>query len=312
MCGPQASSSNLKVCEDCGRRFNPASFEKHRAVCRSVFGKSNRTPFESSSQRLRALPQPAQPNSRRQRGVSSPPGEGNSPRAPRRNSKTGTMNAVVAPDDLSLAPPASPPPPPAPPPPPVPPATNLGQSSNASGANGGGTRSGQSVPRKLTSPMRPLETCPHCERSFRAAALEKHVKVCQKAFEMRRRNTVTECRRRMKGSAPDTQAGGGSVPNPPNHGERYNCRVSFDRDTEKQKCRSYIPFCLLRLRTILIKSILAKRRFVASPLGSCAEGPGVAHSVGVAHVSSHVGFEYVVLRVFMRAFLFSLTLGGCR
>ena len=54
--------------QDCGRRFNPASLEKHRAaallkrvfkssgaeVCRSVFGKTRST-FESQNQRLRGV-----------------------------------------------------------------------------------------------------------------------------------------------------------------------------------------------------------------------------------------------------------------
>lgn len=61
----------LKVCEECGRRFNPSSLEKHRAVCRSVFGRT-RVPFESSTQRLRSLPQTFPPP-RRARGDTSPP-----------------------------------------------------------------------------------------------------------------------------------------------------------------------------------------------------------------------------------------------
>lgn len=51
---PSMSELNLMACEDCGRRFNPSSLERHRAVCRSVFGGMRmRSTFESQNQRLR-------------------------------------------------------------------------------------------------------------------------------------------------------------------------------------------------------------------------------------------------------------------
>lgn len=193
---PSASQAGLKICEDCGRRFNPSSFEKHRLVCRSVFGKSSRSPFESQSQRLRALPVSTTPP--RPRPVSPPRG------SPDRPDPSDSRSATMLAARRAARQQQSPQPQQTQPMQPVhqqqrtagsaSPLPSRGQGAGdvpTSGAEeaaplcapGGGLSAPNAAGRhRLTSPSRALEQCPHCKRSFRPGALDKHVKICQSVF----------------------------------------------------------------------------------------------------------------------------------
>lgn len=144
-----AAEMQLIPCEDCGRRFNPASLEKHRAVCRSVFGKTRST-FESQNQRLRGVKETASEN------------EASTP-APRRRhqavleAKVETQPVAHA---FAFAPTLS-----------APRAVEVGERSSK----------GAVSPRRASREL-DLQPCPHCKRSFRPAVVDKHVKVCKSVF----------------------------------------------------------------------------------------------------------------------------------
>lgn len=289
----------LRTCDDCGRRFNPASFEKHRQVCRSVFGKSSRTPFESQTQRLRSLPVPSRerevysgsgtpPKPSSFEGLSRSPSSGvEAPHLVSRDlssSPAGTRCTASA--SAFLAAVGAPPPLPGtadgPATAALAPATGprlssvvgggasrklstrsarssagsatvpLGGSGGSSGAVEGGSAASGAAPgsasppatskatsltgpahedsspagaggasggspgavapgsgaTRLTSPVRPLQPCPFCGRSFRQAAFEKHTRVCQSVFPSRdsrdrsdqQRQVYDSRRHRLKGT----------------------------------------------------------------------------------------------------------------
>eukprot|EP00930_Biecheleria_cincta_P005337 TRINITY_DN10625_c0_g1_i1.p1 TRINITY_DN10625_c0_g1~~TRINITY_DN10625_c0_g1_i1.p1 ORF type:complete len:839 (-),score=134.41 TRINITY_DN10625_c0_g1_i1:68-2584(-) len=179
----------LIACDNCGRRFNPASLEKHRNVCRSVFGgQSKRSPFESHQQRLREL-----------RGNSTPP-----PQPPprhtaepdaRRRHRT-SMNVPVPKSSYALT-------------------RTIGTSSSSSSLmqftgqtdeTAGPTvkviaTSSRESPCSRSSDLVP---CPHCKRSFRPAVVEKHAKVCQSVFpshdNSQQRSVYDSRHHRLKGT----------------------------------------------------------------------------------------------------------------
>jgi len=139
-----AAEMQLIPCEDCGRRFNPASLEKHRAVCRNVFGKTRST-FESQNQRLRGVKEAASENNeaasrRRHRAVLETKVEVHQPAV-----ATVTSRAAEAETPAERS-----------------------------------AKAGTSPRRAIRESE--LQPCQHCQRSFRPAALDKHVKVCQSVF----------------------------------------------------------------------------------------------------------------------------------
>lgn len=138
-----AAEMQLIPCEDCGRRFNPASLEKHRAVCRNVFGKTRST-FESQNQRLR--------------GVKSQEASENSEASRRRHRAVLETKVEVHQ-----------------------PAVAATVTSRAAEAETPAERKAGTSPRRATRESE-LQPCQHCQRSFRPAALDKHVKVCQSVF----------------------------------------------------------------------------------------------------------------------------------
>mmetsp|Transcript_103492 Transcript_103492/g.163360 ORF Transcript_103492/g.163360 Transcript_103492/m.163360 type:complete len:1044 (-) Transcript_103492:77-3208(-) len=197
------TSTDLKICEDCGRRFNPASFEKHRAVCRTVFGKRDRAPFESQRQRLRSLQVGLAVSPLRNRAPSRETlypsvGEGGA------TSSFGAKGNTARKTSSGLSPKAG-----------FLPSSSLQVGSAVESPEASAhiledsSRDCISIglmPTRLTSPQRPLMPCPHCGRSFRQAALDKHVKVCQRVFPTHDARTdqryVYDSRRhRLKGTA---------------------------------------------------------------------------------------------------------------
>jgi len=215
--GSSSSSSlntrGLKICEDCGRRFNPSSFEKHRAVCRSVFGKP-RTPFESQIQRMASQRSLAS----REQGAPSPQltvtAVSCAPQQPAQNTRGEVpfgAHSVEVPAASSSAP--------------KPLSRKVGErlplkSGGSLRANYAtlpgsdqemplGSLSPGTNPGRRLSPTRPLQTCPFCGRSFRAAAFDTHTKVCQSVFPSHEKKEeqkyVYDSRRhRLKGTAFET------------------------------------------------------------------------------------------------------------
>eukprot|EP00931_Biecheleriopsis_adriatica_P091113 TRINITY_DN6500_c0_g2_i1.p1 TRINITY_DN6500_c0_g2~~TRINITY_DN6500_c0_g2_i1.p1 ORF type:complete len:1162 (+),score=210.33 TRINITY_DN6500_c0_g2_i1:107-3592(+) len=176
----------LLACEDCGRRFNPASLEKHRAVCRSVFGgKNSRSTFESHTQRLRGVkagshtpPRPLDGQEVVAQGKSkpAPAAAQDVPRvapaaAPRRRARVAAVVEASTADSTPTSSSSTGP------------ARQFSGQVHAAAAKDRSAGAANISPRGV-SPMRSndLCPCPHCGRSFRPAVVEKHVKVCQSVF----------------------------------------------------------------------------------------------------------------------------------
>jgi len=252
MSGGNLGAKGLKVCEDCGRRFNPASFEKHRTVCRSVFGKPNRAQFESHTQRLRSLQSSLDTSPTRasspgwdcppcgHRSVSpcSPPQPSLEARAevpPSPQSTESPTSAANSSIPKSMATRKAQPR--------MPPRTaaasygalpGSGQVPLPSKSWAEQFRGGEEPPlgssspagaKRLLSPCRPLLPCPHCGRSFRAAAFDTHMKVCQSVFpshdsRAEQRYVYDSRRHRMKGTAFEAYNPNSTSPSPPALGER--------------------------------------------------------------------------------------------
>jgi len=141
MCG---GTQDLKRCDNCGRRFNPKSFEKHRAVCQSVFGKPAREGQEAAPpQRSRA----SQARVERVPTAGAVGGVSPASNPVRVSSVTAPCSRATPSSDASK---------------PVPEAPKPVVLSD------GGRQS--------------LWPCPHCGRSFRQGALETHAAVCQSVF----------------------------------------------------------------------------------------------------------------------------------
>eukprot|EP00434_Breviolum_minutum_P008914 symbB.v1.2.007860.t1/scaffold448.1/size203282/12 len=161
-----AAEMQLIPCEDCGRRFNPASLEKHRAVCRSVFGKTRST-FESQNQRLR--------------GETASENEASTP-APRRRHQAvlevqtcgNVLSQIHAKICIPKAKVETQP---------VAHAFAFAPTPSAPRAVEVGERSSKGAvsPRRASREL-DLQPCPHCKRSFRPAVVDKHVKVCKSVF----------------------------------------------------------------------------------------------------------------------------------
>lgn len=267
----QSGAAGLKVCEDCGRRFNPASFEKHRAVCRSVFGgKSTRTPFESSSQRLRSLPV---------RQAETPPRRG--------ASELSSLRESFLPGR------EGPPPPPralSPPKQDISPVVGAetGAVSPGHGATPAPPAPAQ-VSRERGAPSRSLQMCPFCSRSFRPAAFEKHTKVCQSVFPKHdhgvdQKYVYDSRRHRLKGTpfeaygrpdrktsvspSPCDRAASSTPPQPP----RVTFAPSSAQNTVQGRGSSRSPKMQLR-RSVSESQIPASSRSMSMPAAARSASP---------------------------------------
>ncbi|CAJ1427070.1 unnamed protein product [Effrenium voratum] len=174
----------LIACEDCGRRFNPASLEKHRAVCRSVFGKTRST-FESHHQRLRGVPEKTPSEVKRRAWEATPQPVATTPTTASSGSsgpRPEKREAAIASCEAAIA-------------------------QLRAGAIESNGRAKGAVARE----PKDLQPCPHCGRSFRPNVVEKHVKVCQSVFpshdtSFKRRTEGPVLRKGSKASGPSRQA----------------------------------------------------------------------------------------------------------
>mmetsp|Transcript_5196 Transcript_5196/g.12504 ORF Transcript_5196/g.12504 Transcript_5196/m.12504 type:complete len:929 (-) Transcript_5196:158-2944(-) len=262
------ATQHLLVCEDCGRRFNPASFEKHRPVCRSVFGKPSRRPFESQSQRLRAL-HPEVGSGLRARSqdsdMSLQPHQVPVPARPPSALDPGHLEVAATADDSFTAQSRS---------------EGQGPQAVAPSIHSGGgsltTPSAGSL-KRLISPIRPLATCPHCGRSFNPGALEKHVAVCLRVFASPTAASDPARRdpRRQRAAAKSALPGGQA-------GQVYATQAGHMR----AEAATPPP----RVLGLLAGSAQASswRRVVASPESHCREAdmtaPTFSPSVSAAHL----------------------------